>query len=165
LAPDRVLSEGWILITGAKELEAALRALPKATAKSVLRNALKNAAAPTVAAAERMAPIGPTGDLSNSITVKAQLKKTQQGSSKVGDVEMYVGATTPTGAHAHLIEFGTSKMSAKPFMRPAWESTKRAVLRNFERELWASLSAAAARLAKKAEAGTLGRAARKALGQ
>lgn len=149
-------------IIGGKELEAALKQLPKATAKNVLRRALRNAAKPTVTAAKQMVPVGPTGNLKVSLTVGARFYK--RGAKTPGTVEIFIGATTPKGYHAHLIEFGTVKMSARPFMRPAWDSTKDAVLASISEELWKSLAKSARTLARKAERGTLTKTARRALG-
>jgi HK97 gp10 family phage protein len=42
-------------------------------------------------------------------------------------------------AHAHLLEFGTSRQPAQPYMRPAWDSTKQAVLENIRAALWAEI--------------------------
>lgn len=150
------------MISGAKELEKALKQLPKSTSKSVLRTALRNAAKPTVNMAKATAPVGPTGNLRSSITAKTSLSKSQKKRrQKVGDVEMFIGPTAP---HGHLLEFGTVKMAPRPFMRPAWDSTKQEVLDSIEKELWQAISKAASRLAKKAEAGTFSRTARRALG-
>lgn len=153
-------------IAGAKELDRALAQLPNATSKSVLRRALKNAGKPTATLAERTAPLGPTGNLRDSVSVELKLTQSQQRRrAKAGDVEMFIGATAPPGYHAHLIEFGTSKMSARPFLRPAWDSTKQKVLDEIESEIWKSLSKAARTLAKKAQAGTLGKSAQRKLSE
>lgn len=148
-------------IAGAKELDKAFKQLPRATAKSVLRRALKKAAKPTAVAAESLAPLGPTGNLRASIEVSPRLKKSQRRGGRPEGVELYIGSTAP---HAHLLEFGTVNMPAHPFLRPAWDSTKQRVLDAIESEIWESLSKAARTLAKKAQAGTLGRAARRTLG-
>jgi HK97 gp10 family phage protein len=149
-------------VFGGKELEAALKQLPKATGKNVLRRALRNAAKPTAAAAEAMAPLGPTGNLRASMTIGP--KKSRRGikSPKTG-VEIYIGPSYPKGFHAHLVEFGTIKTGARPFMRPAWDSTKQEVLESISAELWAALAKSARTLARKAERGTLSRTARRAL--
>lgn len=151
-------------ILGGKELENALKQLPKATGKSVLRRALRNAAKPTALVAESLAPRGPTGNLQASIEITTRLKKSQQRGGKFPGVEVYVGASTPTGSHAHLIEFGTVKMAAQPFLRPAWDSTKQKVLDAISDEIWKALRKSARTLARKAERGTLSKSARKALG-
>ena len=149
-------------IAGAKELDRALAQLPNATSKSVLRRALKNAGKPTVKVAESLAPRD-SGQYADSFEVKAQLKKSQKsGRKRKGDVDMFIGSTDPK---SHLIEFGTSKMSAQPTLRPAWDSTKQKVLDEIESEIWKSLSKAARTLAKKAQAGTLGKAAQRKLSE
>ena len=148
---------------GAKELEDALRQLPRATAKSVLRRALIKSAEPTEALARELAPRGNTGNLKISIDAKAQLKASQKSGGKIDGVEIFVGATTPKGAHAHLLEFGTVKMAPHPFMRPAWDATKNAVLATIKKEIWTSLAKSARTLARKAVRGTLSKAATAAL--
>lgn len=150
-------------VFGGKELEAALKQLPNATGKGVLRRAIKKASEPTVVAAEALAPRGPTGNLKASITVNTKLKKSQRTGRPEG-VELFIGAETPKGQHAHLLEFGTVKMPAQPFMRPAWDATKKKVLEAIETEIWKALAKSARTLARKAERGTLSKAARKVLG-
>lgn len=150
-------------IIGGKELEAALMQLPKATAKNVLKRALERAAAPVVIEAESLAPRGPTGNLIASLDVSTKLKSSQKTGHPVG-VELYIGAKTPPGYHAHLLEFGTAKMAARPFLRPAWDSTKQKVLSEISAEIWKALSKAARTLARKAAKGTLTVTARRILG-
>ena len=152
-------------VFGGKELERALKQLPKATAKNVLRRALRNAAKPTVAAAEAMVPVGPTGNLKASISINTRLKVSQRTGGRTDGVEIFIGASSPPGYHAHLIEFGTVQMAAQPFMRPAWDSTQQEVLASISDEVWKSLAKSARTLARKAERGTLSRTARRALGE
>lgn len=134
-------------IEGLKELDRALKQLPKATAKRVLRAALKKAGQPIAADAASRAP-RLTGRLAESVTVKTTLTKGQRRKSRKekGAVVMFIGATRPT---AHLIEFGTQKMAARPFLRPAWDSGKMQVLATMKKELWKAIQKAAKRLAKK----------------
>lgn len=150
-------------LIGAKELEQALKQLPKSTAKGVLRRALSNAAKPTVDAAKSLVPRGKTGNLQASIEISTRLKASQKKGGRPQGIEMFIGATWPKGAHAHLVEFGTVKTSARPFMRPAWDSTKEKVLDSIQAEIWKSLAKSARTLARKAERGTLSAAARRAL--
>lgn len=140
-------------LIGARELEAALEQLPKATAKAVLRRALLKAGEPTEKLARDYAPVR-SGRLRRSLDVKTTLKKSQQG-EKYGAVQAYIGASWPTGAHAHLVEFGTAHSAPNPFMRPAWDATRHEVLETIKGELWDSILRASKRLALKAEKGTL----------
>ena len=138
-----------------KNLERALKRLPKAMGKSVLRAAAKKALKPVRVAAEANAPVGHTGRFKKSFAIKSTLSKRQRrGRAKLsrGGVIMYVGSTDPK---AHLLEFGTSKMRARPTLRPAWDANKHRVLAVLGDELWFALARAARRLAKRAEAGKL----------
>lgn len=154
-------------IEGARELDAALAQLPAATGKAVMRRALTKAARLTASRARAYAPVE-TGNLRESITITPRLNRRQsRGQPKAGDVAIYVGPAVGKGAkgsHGHLLEFGTYKMAARPFMRPAWESTKDQVLRTIQAELWAELRKAARRLARKAAAGKLSKSAFRTLG-
>ena len=137
-------------IEGAKELEKQLAKLTKATAKNQTRKALKKAAEPLANAASSNAPVD-DGDLQGSISVGTKLNKAQakiHRKVKGKDaVEVFVGSSE---RHAHLVEFGTVKMSPQPFMRPAWESKQDQVLEDIGKELWKNVNAALARAAKKA---------------
>lgn len=145
-----------VRIEGLREVERALAELPKATGKNVLRRVLKARAQPIANAARSMAPDDPaTGgdDLHTSIGVSTVLSKRQKGQHKKmfrndkAAVEMFVGA----GAlpQAHLQEFGTVNHGPQPFLRPAWDAGKTAVLDGIKDDLWIEIDKAAARLAKK----------------
>ncbi len=149
-------------LRGVKELDHALAQLPKAVGRSVLRQALTRAAAPVVAEAEQNAPVGATGTLQASITAKTTLTRSQKAQRvKAGAVEVFVGSVDPK---SHLLEFGTSKMTAQPFLRPAWDANKHLVARILAREIWAALARSARRLAKQAETGKLSKASRRHFG-
>lgn len=144
-----------VRVAGLKELDEALKQLPKSVGKTVLRNALKKAAAPVVADAKANAPRD-RGDLAESIDIRATLTRRQRRMrARRGAVEMFIGPSFPLGAHGHLVEFGTVKMPARPFLRPAWDSNKERVLETFGKLIWAELAKAAKRLAKRAAKGTL----------
>ena len=138
-----------------KNLERALKRLPKAMGKSVLRAAAKKALRPVLTAAQANAPVGRTGRYKKSFAIKSTLSKRQRrGRAKLsrGGVVMYVGSTD---SKAHLLEFGTFKMRARPTLRPAWDANKHRVLAVLSDEIWFALARAARRLAKRAEAGKL----------
>lgn len=143
-----------IKLEGFDDLEAALKELPNSTAKSTLRSSLKKAAQPIAEQASSLAPRR-TGRLSEGIVVKTQLSKRQKKRRRrQGDVEMFVGAiygrSDKAAPHAHLVEFGTSKMGARPFLRPAWDAGKDRLLDSMKKELFGSIRRRAKRLAKKA---------------
>lgn len=150
-----------IRIEGLQEVQKALRELPKATAKNIIRRILKKRGEPIAEAARKHVPID-EGDLKNSIAVSTKLSKRQKRMHRKpdpNDVEVYVGP----GPHpqAHWLEFGTDERThasgksvgdvpKKPFMRPAWDSQRRGVLVGIRQDLWTEIKNAADRLARKA---------------
>lgn len=162
-----------VRVEGLKELEKALRELPRATAKNVMVRALKQAAKPLVASASADAPVL-TGALRDSINVSSRKPKGAKGPGAAafaaamaggasraqagqaaraanrgsgGSVEVYVGP----GRHPQAVfqEFGTSKHPPQPFMRPAWDATKQQVVDSIKAALGDEIMKAARRLAKK----------------
>lgn len=119
-----------VSITGAKEIDAVLRGMPLLLADRVLAQAHTDAAFPLVSKAHLLAPVGKTGNLADSIGV------VRAGISRGGNVgQVSVGPRRGgayRGYHGHLIEYGKTnrdgtKTQAKPFMAPAYESTKNEV--------------------------------------
>lgn len=163
-----------VRVEGLADLERALRGLPKATGKTVLRRTLVSAADPILKAAVANAP-ELTGDLkiglgsgskltarqkraagkaATFVQVAGDGKKSYRSGPSTG-VEMHVGPATtarfrrapdPAGL---LNEFGTVNMPAQPFMRPAWDGNKQAALETIKTQLGDEITKAAARLAKK----------------
>ena len=139
-----------VKVEGLRELQTALRELPNATAKNVMRRVLKNRAQPIADAARARVPVA-HGDLKNSIAVSTKLSRRQRGKHRKtdkNDIEMFVGPGTHP--QAHMQEFGTFKEPAQPFMRPAWDAEKMGVLDGIKDDLWTEIEKAANRLAKKA---------------
>lgn len=163
-----------VKIEGLSELDAALGALPKATARNVLKRALKKAGEPIAAEARRLAPVD-EGHLRDSIVVSPRLKNRaglaefsaalRSGASKEAATralrdarraaagsksfaETYVGAGPLP--QAHLVEFGTVNMAAQPFLRPAFDREKAGAARAIRDELADAIEKAAARLERKA---------------
>jgi HK97 gp10 family phage protein len=165
-------------LVGLDQLIKNMEELPTfAMRKTVVRNALKKSLKPVMEAAKQAAPVGPTGNLKRSITI-GRLMPRHRPRGKPRDrttVTVYVGAVSP---HAWLVEFGskertlksqskapigggvltvrsTGRMPANPFMRNAWDTRKNNLLQTFAKEMKIQLEKAAARLAKRAGAGTL----------
>lgn len=137
---------------GAKELEKALLEMRRATGRRVLRNALKKVGAPVVRDAKASVTVA-EGNLRDSIKMKSTLKKTQRRrrTSSTKDVDVFLGAEWPKGAHAHLVEFGTVSMPARPFLRPAWDANRARMLPKIGDEIWKSIEREARRQAKKSK--------------
>lgn len=148
-------------VLGLQELDRAFAELPKSTGKSALRTALRRALKPVVEEAGRLAPRDQQGRIERSMTISTRLRSGQQGRISLGGVTMYAG---PTSRIAHFHEFGTVKMAARPYLRPAWDRHQRQVLNSIREEIWKAIERAAARLARQAEAGRLGRGAQRFFG-
>ncbi len=158
---------------GDKELENALAELPKSVAKPVLTSILMEAAQPIVAVAKVLAPPDDPdtkGSLKEGISAATSLTKRQRSFSAKNGVTVFIGPSNrnPAFRVGHLNEFGTGPryhksgkyvgvMPAKPFMRPAWDSTKDRALQIIRQKAWEKILAAAKKLRAKAEAGTLGK--------
>lgn len=119
-------------LEGAKELERALRALPQATAKRLIRPAMIGPLEKVAKAAKGLVPVD-EGDLQRSIGTGYRLTRRQARSRRaIADHEAYVGpgiaGNDKTGwRHGHLVEFGTVDQPPRPYMRPAWSQNLRAV--------------------------------------
>lgn len=149
-----------VKITGLRELENALRELPKATGKNVLRRVLRKRAEPMADAARSSAPDDPAtgaGDLRSSIAVSTKLSKRQASLHRKmfrddkAAVEMFVGAGPVPQATQQ--EFGNINHGPQPFMRPAWDSGKDQILDGIKDDLAEEIDKAAKRLARKAAKG------------
>lgn len=138
-----------VTVEGLEGVMDALRDLPNATAKNVMKRVLLKRAEPIAEAARRLVPVD-QGHLKNSIHVATKLTRRQRGRRRKvhrDDVEVFVGPGTDPAAH--LQEFGSSHHDAQPFMRPAWDQTKDEFLAGVGADMWAEIEKAAARLAKK----------------
>lgn len=147
-----------VSLTGFAELEQSLDNISRAAGKSALRRALMRAAEPTAEIARGMAPVD-KGTLRDSIVVGAKLNKRQARLHRRmfrddrSSVELFIGPSYLLGAggrHGHLLEFGTYKTTPQPFMRPAWDSDKMAMLARLKEELWTQIQASTARAARSA---------------
>lgn len=136
-------------VDGLRELETALKELPKATGKNVLKRVLVKAAAPVASSAERLAP-RMRGRLQMSIGTGTKLSRRQSKlHRKESAVEVFVGA----GALVQAItqEFGTAHHPAQPFMRPAWDANQKPSYDSIRDDLAQEIEKARKRLARKAE--------------
>lgn len=135
-------------VEGLKELEHALKELPKATGKNVLKRVLVKAGKPIADSAESRAP-RLRGKLQMSIGTGTKLSRRQKRlHEKQSTVEVFVGA----GALAQAItqEFGTSFHPPQAFMRPAWDENRKGSLDTIRDDLAEEIEKARQRLAKKA---------------
>lgn len=142
-----------VKVEGLRELDRTLGELPKATAKSTLRRVLKEAGEPIARAARDRAPRHDL-HLYESIDVSTRLNRRQRSLHKDQSSptfqEMFVGTNNPAGVQQ---EFGNERHGAQPFMRPAWDATKRQALHIIENLLWTEIEKSAKRIAKRAAKG------------
>lgn len=144
-----------VRVDGLKELEAALKELPRATGKSVLRRVLKKRAEPIADAMRSKAPVDIEGggQLRDSVGVSTKLSKRQRGlhrkafKNDKASVEMFVGAGPLP--QAHLTEFGGPNNSPVGWARSSWDAGKAELLDGLKADLWAEVEKAAARHARK----------------
>ncbi|AZB56549.1 HK97 gp10 family phage protein [Cereibacter sphaeroides] len=147
-----------VSVSGLRELEAQLANLSRAAGKGALRRALHRAAKPLAELAASKAPER-SGALKGSIIVGAKLngRQTRLHRRLFRDdraaVELFVGPSYlrgDGGRHGHLVEFGTLHMAAQPFLRPAWDQDREALLERLRADLWQQVSKAVARAEKRA---------------
>lgn len=139
-----------VQIEGLAELEDALRELPDATSRNVLRRVAKQMLTPIADRARQMVPVD-IGRLRESITVGDKLSRRQKSQFQrvdPSDVVMFAGA----GAlpQAHMMEFGTADIASRPFLRPAWDAGRKDIEDGLKDVLWKEIEKAAKRLARKA---------------
>lgn len=68
------------------------------------------------------APVGPTGRLKRSPVAKLMPRKQNMPAIAIAGIDRKIAP------HAHLVEFGTSRMAAHPFFRPAVDGCRRGVM-------------------------------------
>ena len=127
-------------VRGLREADNALKRLPERTAARVTGNALAAGGRVIRNEAKDRVPVQ-TGELRDAIVVRRV--RGQRG-------KVVVGFLKPTSRRAHLTEFGTSRASPRPFMRPAFDATVGKVLRVIGRVLGAGIAREAAKLHKPA---------------
>lgn len=149
-------------VEGLEELRRALLELPKVAQGRALRTALRAGGREIEKEARARAPKGTTGRLARNIRTKTV--RHPRGRTLAGRL---VVATGDTGAHVtvgvrtrgkrddprnafywRFVEFGTSKMSARPFLRPAFDTKKKSVVDVVAQRLMKRIHAEARKLAK-----------------
>jgi HK97 gp10 family phage protein len=158
-----------VKVEGLRELEAALRELPKATGKNTLRRALKKAGEPILSDMKAKAPrdkgilvrkLAESGQLSTNerggggpefLGIGADGRKIFSKQDARNFVEIHIGASGNKQSYpvAFWAEFGTNDTAAHPFARPAWEGNKEAALATVSSQLRIEIDKAVARRARK----------------
>lgn len=143
-----------VRVEGLKELEKSLLKLRKdldlsrATVKGIVKRGLIEAAQPIVDDAVAAAPVF-RDDLRQSIDASGKLSKRQRRQHrKESEAEIFVGAGSL--AQATKQEFGTRHHSPQPFLRPAFDSNWRNVLKRISKSIADQIHKSAERAARKA---------------
>lgn len=132
-------------VTGGTELAAQLRTLSAAVRRKALLPVLRAAAEPIRSRASELAPIDPTTelDLKDSIVVRAA---TTLGGGRFDPTDEFQAAVAVGPSrqvfYGRYLEFGTVKMSAKPFLRPAFDYGTDRALSLIRAGLWELLEQA-----------------------
>lgn len=129
-------------IKGAREMEKLLLQLGPRLAAKAGDQSLRAGAKPIVDAAKRLVPVD-TGKLRRSIT--ARISRAYRANQRI----ILIGFTRPRSAIAHLVEFGTVKMRAQPFMRPALDTQAKNALTEMGRVLAVGIEKVAGELRKR----------------
>lgn len=157
-----------VKILGLEQLKKALNQLPVEIQQKALRSAVSASAKVVVDSAITKAPAGETGNLK-----KAIYRYRSRSGSGTGRETYLVGVRKGKKAYAdtarnrrlnrvgkkytvqgeayywRFLEFGTVKMQAKPFMRPAFEGSKSRILDVMKERLGKAIQDQAKKLAKK----------------
>lgn len=120
-----------------------LDAIGKAHQTEALRDGLAHGGQVAIEAAQERVPVR-TGNLRDSLHVGGYTSLSKryrkigrygslpkpQGTGKA--VEVYIGSTLP---HAHLVERGTVRMAARPYLRPAVDGSEREILGEVDKSI------------------------------
>lgn len=141
-------------LEGAKELDRVLKDLPKGVNKNVLKSGLRKAGKQILTDARAGAPVL-KGVSKKSIKIRVMTRTKVPAALSIGP--------SADNWFLKLIEFGTARIAANPFMRGAWERNKRTARDTYVKETWMALTKWSENLVKKAYAGKLSRTAKQAL--
>ena len=127
-------------ITGTREIQRLLARLPEALKNSAESTVLREGAKPVLKSAKSKVPVGLSGQLKKSMGVTVK-KVRGFRSARVGPrngFEKTIVVTNPDGTqstkkvnpskYSHIVELGSSRSAAKPFIRPAVEDSKNEAL-------------------------------------
>ena len=114
-------------IAGLESLGKSLRALPKKVEGKIVRTAMRNGTKLVADATKKAAPVD-KGTLKKSFAVRALKRKKGRVGNRVTmkNVDKLVTITKKTRVryfYPAVLEYGTEKRVAHPFMRPAFEQT------------------------------------------
>jgi HK97 gp10 family phage protein len=144
-----------VKIHGLRELQRAMRELPRRMDRRILNAALMAGARPMVADAKANVLVD-TGALRSAIRATPLRKTSHTSTVQIGigrarqtKAQRMAGAKRYVPFYGLFLEFGTSKMSAKPFLRPAFERNKRSAVEIIRERIATRIAAEAEKLRRK----------------
>lgn len=129
-------------LEGFDDFEKSLEELSQAAGKGSIRRAMRKSAQPMADHMESLAAER-SGEMKEGIGVSTKLSKRQAKLHRKmfrndrAAVEMFVGAGPDPQATKE--EFGSVHNVPRPFVRPAWDAGKDALLKALGREMWADI--------------------------
>ena len=131
-------------IRGAKELNLKLSRLPFKVSKKIAMTALRSGGKIIMNRAKMLCPVA-TGFLQKSIKVRVpRHKRRNEAVILVGIDSVPMGGRMGKKAfYGAFVEFGTSKIKANPFMRPAFDGTRTEVIEAISNDLAVGIALAA----------------------
>jgi len=151
-----------VKISGAIELSAMLNEFKPAVQRRILRGAVMKAGRPMARTAKsNLAGVRRSGLLAKSIGIKNATLKSGAVIAILGPRRKMGGVYTPKGStksrkvlptlYAHLVEYGTKRSRAHPFMRPAYNAHRASARSTLETAIAEGIQREAAKLARKAK--------------
>lgn len=158
-------------VEGLKECRDAMASLSTATQRNIMRRILVERGKPIQDMAKRLAPVD-TGFLAWSVRTQSRTaggagraafaavmagggdKKAAGSAARAANraakmaVEIYIGPNA--GPREIIAEYGSSKSTPQPFMRPAWDANKNSLLNNIASDMMDEIRKAIRRKEKKA---------------
>lgn len=119
-------------IQGFEQMKRLLRELPKKVTRQIVLDASKEAMAPMQNDAVMRAPVR-TGRLRHNIVLAPK------GGQPKGVVALAL-AVANKAFYGRFLEFGTVKMAARPFMRPAFDANARETPNRFGKAFWPAVA-------------------------
>lgn len=129
-----------VSVLGDRALQKKLDRLGKAAGGKMLQSAMREAMKPVLAAARAAAPRD-TGTLARKIKLSSvRLRGKGKGVAVRTPTRAQLGIPKDAkGYYPAHVEFGTRKMPARPYMRPALETNRSRALELLRTGLWARL--------------------------
>jgi len=134
-------------MNGLSELQRSLDALPNKLKDKAVKNASAAGARVIQREAKRLVPVGQANSgehLRDQIVVSRSFK--QKGKKKKLKGAVVLGIKDEGRFYAHLVEYGSSRQSAQPFMRPAMENKAAEALKVMAEKLSKEIAKAAGKL-------------------